>query len=209
MPSTQAIDRLDLALAAASVDSLAATAGQASALPTAQLTTQELALDSATAREEPPTTEYREADISSPAGSSVNRQARQTRVHWFLPPRPADAVTPSAHRLRVLRSWEGIVLDAHASDETFLARVSDVTSHELSEAEIFLDEVSDEDRTLLQDGAVFYWTIGYRIGPDGRERVSRIKFRRLPAWSRVELNSAEQEASELAEQLSWESAATA
>lgn len=118
----------------------------------------------------------------------------------FLP----KVVTPQAHRFRVLKAWEGVVLDARADEDAFLARLFDRSAGEPSEAEIYRDEVSDEDLPLLANGAIFYWTIGYRIGPDGRERVSRIKFRRLPAWSKRALLNAKREAAALADELGWD-----
>lgn len=115
-------------------------------------------------------------------------------------------IAPQAHRFRVLKAWEGTVLDARNGDETFVARLFDRACGEADEAEIYRAEVSDEDLQLLDDGAIFYWTIGYRVGPDGRERVSRIKFRRLPAWSQDALQVAERAASVLAAELGWDDA---
>jgi hypothetical protein len=106
-------------------------------------------------------------------------------------------------RFKVLASWEGVVLDSEIKDGAFLARVTDNATGEASEAELLVDEVAEDDVPLLAKGAVFYWTIGYRIAPGGRERVSRIKFRRLPAWGRRDLERASQRAAELAKRLDW------
>ena len=49
-------------------------------------------------------------------------------------------------------------------------------------------------------GAIFYWSIGYNDAPgEPRRRVSQIRFRRLSALSRHELERAASEARQLAE----------
>jgi len=99
----------------------------------------------------------------------------------------------SPERFDLLQQFVGTVLDV--GEETFSARLQDRTDQSRGSeiAEFDLEEVSDFDRDLVQGGAVFYWSIGYRISPSGqRTRVSRIRFRRLPAWSRSDLRDAEQ-----------------
>ena len=66
------------------------------------------------------------------------------------------------------------------------------------EAEIPVDEVTEDDRELLAVGAVFYWTIGYDISPAGtRRRTSLLKFRRMPAWTRRDIERVRAEGREL------------
>ena len=51
------------------------------------------------------------------------------------------------------------------------------------EAEILKSEISDEDLSYIELGAVFYWNIGYHVDSSGqRRRASVIRFRRLPVW---------------------------
>jgi hypothetical protein len=77
--------------------------------------------------------------------------------------------------------------------------------HPDEEIEIAKDELSPFDLALLEPGAIFYWTIGYRqqLPAGARERVSLIRFRRLPAWSDAELIAAREHAETLAEDLGW------
>jgi len=102
-----------------------------------------------------------------------------------------------------LQKWEGVVVDVQP--EAFLARVSDLTHQNMDEeAELPIAEVSEADRALVREGAVFYWTIGYLDDRYGqRQRASRIRFRRLPAWTDEEIDSARREADALAQQLGW------
>jgi hypothetical protein len=82
-----------------------------------------------------------------------------------------------------LQRWEGYV--ESVAEETFLARLVDLAGQLPEEvAEFFLSDVSDGDRGLLQPGAVFYWSVGYRLSSTRRRsKVSLLRFRRLPRWS--------------------------
>jgi hypothetical protein len=52
---------------------------------------------------------------------------------------------------------------------------------------------------LMASGAVFYWSVGYRETLWGqRERVSAIRFRRLPAWTTSDLDEVRRKAKQLA-----------
>jgi hypothetical protein len=94
-----------------------------------------------------------------------------------------------SHSFRAIRKWEGYVLEIH--EDSFSARLVPLKGDdEELEAEIYIEELSEQDRELLQPGAVFYWSIGYHDRPSGRERSSIIRFRRLPVWSRRELEAA-------------------
>ena len=85
-----------------------------------------------------------------------------------------------------LQKWEGYVTEV--CSDTFWARLSPIFGEGSDQdAEIYLEEVDLEDRTLIKPGAVFYWTIGYLNRPSGRQRSSVIRFRRLPVWSKQDL----------------------
>ena len=109
-----------------------------------------------------------------------------------------------AAMLQPLQSWEGVVLQVN--DDTFSVRLVDLSGDRAEEEmELEKQELSDFDLELLEPGAFFYWTVGYRVRlPRGaRERVSQIRFRRLPAWSRSEIAAAEERATRLAHELDW------
>ena len=122
-------------------------------------------------------------------------------AHLIPPPSPVEA----PHEAIIsLQEWEGVVLQVN--EETFLARVVDQTGeHPEEEIELPKDDLSPFEIDLLEKGAIFYWTIGYRQRlPRGqRERISRIRLRRLPAWSRAELAAARSRAEALRRDLGW------
>lgn len=98
---------------------------------------------------------------------------------------------------------EGIVLSIN--EDHFTAKLTDLT-HESAEevADFPFDEISDDDKLLLEVGAVFYWNIGFKLHPSGqKERSSLIRFRRLPAWHYNEIKNAQKAADDLAVFFGW------
>jgi hypothetical protein len=117
---------------------------------------------------------------------------------------PVIAVFPKASRASdryfdVRQLWEGTV-DAVRPDGFLVVTLRDLTAPDRprERAELVPDDIPDGDRDLLAPGAIFYWSIGYEITITGqRNGVSSIRFRRLPAWTRSELDAAKREAAEL------------
>jgi len=106
--------------------------------------------------------------------------------------------------LIAMQKWDGVVLDVR--ETSFVARLVDVSgNHPDEEIELEKDELSPFDLELLEPGAIFYWTIGYRqLLPMGeRVRESRIRFQRLPAWSASEIAAARERADAAARELGW------
>lgn len=106
---------------------------------------------------------------------------------------------------RVLNLWEGYVLKVGESD--FLARLIDIKRKEQDhEAEFDIATVSECDRELLEEGAVFYWSICYQKSITGQiTSTSDIRFRRRTNWSAAELQEAKQASAEIAKLLNLES----
>lgn len=97
---------------------------------------------------------------------------------------------------RAIQKWEGHVIEADG--DIFLARLVPIVGEGTEqEAEIYIEEVDQGDRMLIAPGAVFYWSIGYLDRPSGRLRASILRFRRLPVWTKPELQSAEAAAARL------------
>ncbi len=103
-------------------------------------------------------------------------------------------VNPIRHRAvsnRLLQLWEGRVLSRGKDEFTAIVQDNTNPSNPEEEVVIALTELGDEDLPLVQPGAVFYWSIRYeqQIGMP-RQRVTRIRFRRLPNWTGSEQEQA-------------------
>ncbi len=117
------------------------------------------------------------------------------------PTRPVVVLplTSSTERFHLLQLWEGVVQEVR--EDSILVTLVDQTHRDYpdEEAELVMAEIPEGDRALVVPGAVLYWSVGYKEGPgQPRERISRIRLRRLPAWNKTDLDRARVNAQELA-----------
>jgi hypothetical protein len=86
-------------------------------------------------------------------------------------------------------SWEGYVIKTF--NYYFSARITDLTEEEPDEdIEILYKDISTDDRKLIKPGAIFDWHVGNENDRGTIRRISIIRFRRLPRWSKSELTKA-------------------
>ena len=126
---------------------------------------------------------------------TINEE-EQSEVHIPLHiPKPRNP----EYQTEVLQQWEGIV--ETVGNESFTSRLRDLTNKEYYPreiAELPIEDISDDDQELLQEGAVFYLTVGRSIHFSGRQqRFGHIVFRRLPGWTPSTLRRAEKRAERL------------
>lgn len=111
---------------------------------------------------------------------------------------PIPPMQESPYTFHLLQQWEGTVTELGEGE--FTAELRDLTdpTNYREEAAFGLDDVSPDDRSLLALGAVFRWSIGYRTSTAGqRERVSQLRFVRIPCWRRSAIADITQRAAEL------------
>lgn len=112
---------------------------------------------------------------------------------------PVSIPTPTLPQpeFDALQKWEGHVVSVTETD--FTATLVDLTQPGIEEEAVLgLSEVTEDDLPLVRPGAVFYWSVGYRVDQSGeRSRSSVIWFRRLPAWTEKEIERAQARAAEL------------
>lgn len=112
----------------------------------------------------------------------------------LVPPIPKR----SREYFNALQKWEGFVTEIE--DEVFRSRLVPIIGQgDEQEAEIYISEVTEEDRSMIKVGSVFYWSIGYLERPSGRLRASIIRFRRLPKWTAKEIDEASKRVKNLKE----------
>ena len=133
----------------------------------------------------PPNNSVGKVRVRAPA-SNDERASEQAR--YLIPP---ELSASSEVRVEVRQQWEGAVESIENGE--FEAILTDLTdkSRPAEYATFSVDELSDDDRRLLQVGAVFYWTIGYETDrrDGGRRGFTAVRFRRIPAWSRREVDA--------------------
>lgn len=113
-----------------------------------------------------------------------------------------EQMTSRVDPYEALASWEGEVLAV--GNEVFSARIRSRTgSTPVLDVELPRREVDDVDQPLLDEGAVFYWEVGYRRAGGRKVRESRLVFQRLPVWRELDLMMGKREAENLQRDLGW------
>lgn len=131
-------------------------------------------------------------------GESFSKKMNLGQIVVFPPPlkRPREIFI-------ALQKWEGYVTEV--KEDVFCARLIPIVGEGTEQiAEIYIEEVDNPDREMIEPGAVFYWTIGYNDKPSGRQRASIIRFRRLPIWTQSDINAASDRCANLREVLGAE-----
>jgi hypothetical protein len=108
-------------------------------------------------------------------------------------PRTRDDVFLRSFQL--LQQWEGQVKEV--THDSIVAVVSDKTNldNEDEEVELDLAEIDPDDLYLVRPGSLFYWSVGYEGGRGiPRQRVSRIRFKRLPGITTRDIGRAKKNA---------------
>lgn len=105
------------------------------------------------------------------------------------------------------QEWEGEVI--RIEGDRFIGRLHDLSEWNdasfCEETDFSLKEISETDLSLVKEGAIFRWSLGFSRTPAGtRERTSRIVFRRLPAWTKKDLALSTQRAEELWKSIEWD-----
>jgi len=139
----------------------------------------------------------------SDSDTSVRTKAKNTDFEYGEPiqtPQLAPQfLKPLVGRFKLLQLWEGRITEI--TENTFSARISDKTNPKLPDEIVTLDieEISPSDLSLVKLGSVFYWSIRYADFPGrGRSKESKIRFRRLPNWTKKEVEKAIKTGTELA-----------
>jgi hypothetical protein len=83
---------------------------------------------------------------------------------------------------KIIQKWECYVVDV--GDHTFWARIVPIKGEGVEqEVEIYKSEVLSDEYQLIEKGAIFYWSIGYKKTRSGTiQKDSMIRFRRKLNW---------------------------
>ena len=140
-------------------------------------------------------------DFRYPEPNSA-RATMNSKINSALIEKPFQQRSANAYLTQVLdlnepreeikQQWSGVVTSIDINNLT--VQLQDLTNPQNPNEIIVLsrDEIDNKDQPLIQVGAQFYWSIGYRQGIKySKQRFSNIRFRRLPKWSAGEIKAAE------------------
>lgn len=134
--------------------------------------------------------------------TSIEPEEESLRDYGIREIRPIPRVRDDDLFLRsfqLLHQWEGQVKEV--KKDSFVAFISDKTNPENEDEEVDLDlrEVDSNDLNLVRPGSLFYWAVGYEDGRGvPRQRVSRIRFKRLPGLTTRDIGRAKENAKKFA-----------
>jgi hypothetical protein len=144
---------------------------------------------------------YRDS-VGDGQSPSPNNTEPIVAPHEIPPTKGFQPLELTRARFLIFGSWQGTV--QRVDNDTFTAYMTDNDERKATEvAEFYKSDLSDEDSELLEEGAVFYWFVGYNDSASGqRSRSSVLRFRRLPPWTEYEDKKAHSWADETAQALS-------
>jgi hypothetical protein len=101
------------------------------------------------------------------------------------------------------QKWLGHITEVNG--DVFKAKLEDLTHRGTAEfGEFDWEEVSEEDRPLVQVGAAFYWSIGFSHEKGQIIKSSFVRFQRVLKWDGTYMDNAVDRAERLSKNLKWE-----
>ena len=141
---------------------------------------------------------------SSLRNSTLVRQPKRIReISLPLIKTPAKRVRRDEALTVPLQIWEGEVItvdwESGVMHVKLHAKIGNVSDHS---ADIDLQWVPEQDIDLVQPGAIFYWTLYKETTRGSVKNSEELRFRRLPNWSKTQIDSIRFDAEELYEYIS-------
>jgi len=127
--------------------------------------------------------------------NDINASEAESTINRTRTPRPLAVKNANPRFERIKQQWSGVVLSVQ--NESVVVRLKNQTDKGQPDEEVTLsvEEFDDQDLSLLKQGAMLNWYIGYRQGSGyPKESFSKISIRRLPSWSAAEIRDAEKQA---------------
>ena len=115
--------------------------------------------------------------------TKIIEKARENKKYDFgIQPDQTTRIT----NFILLKQLEGEVFLVNHDQREVSIRFQEIGGNEdiVEEVVFDMEEISPADHDLLQEGSVVYWNIGYLDQASGRQRVSELRFRRLPIWTK-------------------------
>jgi hypothetical protein len=139
-----------------------------------------------------------------PAEQSVSAVKNAAQPIYYVP-KVASREPSERASFSPLQEWEGFV--SEIGIDSFTGLLVDLTAKKKrpeEKMEFPISDLSEDDKSLLREGAIFRWSIGYQMQHGTKKRISQIVFRRLPAWTRSDFEASKRKVKEIAENVVWD-----
>lgn len=151
---------------------------------------------------------FEDSSVVSNKTTSIADTAIDAVVAPLSARRLGDQFSKNTRSLNPISEWEGYI--ESIEENVFLVRMVNIRSKSQlpeDEATFQINELSDYQRQHLEVGAIVRWVIGMeRLPSDQRRKVSELHFRRLPAHSNREYQTALTQAKEIINAITWDDA---
>lgn len=133
---------------------------------------------------------------------SFTRQENQLAEVRLPPPESIFYRTDEETKTVPIQLWEGKVLDVRRDSGTMdvylLAKIGNFPDHT---GEIGLEWVHSQDVDLVRPGAIFYLSLYKETKRGSISNSQELRFRRLPSWSRSQIERVKLEAARLLDRI--------
>lgn len=157
-------------------------------------------------KEEQPSNSTGIADTTQPQSRPGSKQRGITGAA-VLPEEAWRLHSATTQRFITSKKWEGVVNKIDTDSGIFFAQLNELNAENIIEedAELPINDVAEDDLELFKEGAIFFFSVGYRISEAGtHERSSRIRFQRLPKWKEDDIIDAHNKAKEIISKIKLE-----
>jgi len=157
-------------------------------------------------KEEQPSNSAGIADTTQPQPPRISEQ-RGITAAAVLPEENWRLHSATTQRFITSKKWEGVVNRIDTDNEIFFAQLNELNAANTIEedAELPINDVAEDDLELFKEGAIFFFSVGYRISEAGaHERSSRIRFQRLPKWKEDDIIDAHNKAKQIINKIKLE-----
>lgn len=140
----------------------------------------------------------------TPAEQSVSAIKNAAQPVFYVP-KVASRDPSERATFSPLQEWEGFV--SEIGSDSFTGLLVDLTAKKTrpeEKMEFPISDLSEDDRSLLREGAIFRWSIGYHKQHGTKKRVSQVVFRRLPAWTWSDFEMSKLKVKEIVENVVWD-----
>ena len=102
-------------------------------------------------------------------------------------------------------SWEGYIESISKSDETITGRMHEIGTIGTDESIVFdFNDITPDDFSLVQVGAIFYYSIGYALTKGQKKKEALLRFKRSVNFTEDDVDEISNDVKQLVDEINWE-----